>query len=62
LYYILLIPYLLYRLKSGFDTRRIEGRSSGAMDFELLDYWDEGEDLDGKEAWPVCVTLNLVHM
>jgi exosome complex component RRP42 len=41
---------------SGFDTRQIQN----AIDFELPDYWDEGEVLDGRDAWPVCVTLNLV--
>ena len=29
-------------------------------DFELPDYWDEGEVLAGREKWPICVTLNLV--
>ena len=42
---------------SGFDTRQIRN----ATDFELPDYWDEGEVLDGGSAWPVCVTLNLVR-
>ncbi|KIM41699.1 hypothetical protein M413DRAFT_18712 [Hebeloma cylindrosporum] len=41
---------------SGFDTRQIRN----ATDFELPDYWDEGEVLDGRDAWPVCVTLNVV--
>jgi len=41
---------------SGFDTRQL----AKATDFELHDYWDEGEVLDGREGWPVCVTLNLV--
>ncbi|KAF8632708.1 hypothetical protein AX15_001732 [Amanita polypyramis BW_CC] len=41
---------------SGFDTRQL----FKATDFELHDYWDEGEVLDGRERWPVCVTLNLV--
>jgi len=43
---------------SGFDTRHIQ---STAMDFELPDYWDEGELLDGRGKWPICVTLNLVN-
>ena len=43
---------------SGFDTRDM-GRT--AADFELPDYWDEGEVLQGRERWPVCVTLNLVR-
>ena len=42
---------------SGFDTRDI---SSNAADFELPDYWDEGEVLQGRDKWPICVTLNLV--
>lgn len=41
---------------SGFDTRHI----TNATDFELSDYWDDGEVLDGMDRWPVCVTLNLV--
>ncbi|PFH49152.1 hypothetical protein AMATHDRAFT_148241 [Amanita thiersii Skay4041] len=41
---------------SGFDTRRL----AKATDFELSDYWDEGEVLDGRERWPVCVTLNVI--
>ncbi|KAI1788581.1 ribosomal protein S5 domain 2-like protein [Ganoderma leucocontextum] len=43
---------------SGFDTRDM-GRT--AADFELPDYWDEGEVLQGRERWPVCVTLNLLR-
>lgn len=42
---------------SGFDTR---AQVSRATDFELPDYWDEGEILDRRDRWPVCVTLNLV--
>lgn len=42
---------------SGFDTRQIQS----ATDFELPDYWDEGEILDGRQNWPICVTLNLVN-
>lgn len=41
---------------SGFDTRQVQT----ATDFELPDYWDEGEILDGRQHWPVCITLNLV--
>jgi exosome complex component RRP42 len=41
---------------SGFDTRQIQA----ASDFELPDYWDEGEILGGRDRWPVCVTLNVV--
>jgi len=43
---------------SGFDTRQ----QSSAADFELSDYWGEGEDLSGKEKWPICVTLNMVWL
>jgi exosome complex component RRP42 len=43
--------------QSGFDTRP---HTNKATDFELPDYWDEGEVLDGRDKWPVCVTLNLV--
>lgn len=42
--------------QSGFDTRVLPK----ATDFELPDYWDEGEVLDGRERWPVPITLNLV--
>lgn len=45
-------------LKSGFDTREYSRKT---MDFELPDYWDEGEPLNGRNRWPVCVTLNLVR-
>ncbi|KAF9005209.1 ribosomal protein S5 domain 2-type protein [Cyathus striatus] len=41
---------------SGFDTRHIQH----ARDFELPDYWDEGEILDGRSRWPVCITLYLL--
>ncbi|KAG5652870.1 hypothetical protein H0H81_003300 [Sphagnurus paluster] len=42
-------------VQSGFDSRMIHR----ATDFELPDYWDEGEVLEGRERWPVAVTLNL---
>ncbi|KAK0461511.1 ribosomal protein S5 domain 2-type protein [Armillaria novae-zelandiae] len=41
------------RKDSGFDTR------AAPADFELADYWDEGEVLAGSDVWPVCVTLNI---
>ncbi|KAK0214801.1 ribosomal protein S5 domain 2-type protein [Armillaria fumosa] len=41
------------RKDSGFDTH------AAPADFELPDYWDEGEVLAGSDAWPVCVTLNI---
>ncbi|TCD71097.1 hypothetical protein EIP91_000191 [Steccherinum ochraceum] len=40
---------------SGFDTRQIPS----AQDFDLPDYWDEGEVLGGRELWPLAVTLNI---
>ena len=43
---------------SGFDTRQIPS----ATDFELPDYWDEGEILAGRDMWPVCITLNIVNL
>ena len=42
---------------SIFNTREV----IKAADFELMDYWDEGEPLDVHQEWPVCVTLNLVR-
>ncbi|KAI0727662.1 ribosomal protein S5 domain 2-like protein [Fomitopsis betulina] len=42
---------------SAFDTRDMK---RDAADFEVPDYWDEGEVLDGRDRWPVCVTLNLL--
>ncbi|KAI0764152.1 ribosomal protein S5 domain 2-like protein [Trametes elegans] len=42
---------------SGFDTLEMVRT---AADFELPDYWDEGEVLHGRERWPVCVTLNVL--
>jgi exosome complex component RRP42 len=44
---------------SGFDTRT---HVTSATDFELPDYWDEGEVLDGRDRWPICITLNLVRI
>ena len=42
--------------QSGLDTRS----KASATDFELEDSWDEGPVLGGRDAWPVCITLNLV--
>jgi len=42
---------------SGFETRKM---LQEATDFELPDYWDEGEPLDGRDRWPVGITLNVV--
>jgi exosome complex component RRP42 len=41
---------------SGLDTRGWKN----ATDFELEDYWDEGEPLKCLGSWPVCITLNFV--
>ncbi|EJD00493.1 ribosomal protein S5 domain 2-like protein [Fomitiporia mediterranea MF3/22] len=41
---------------SGLDTRALQK----ATDFELEDYWDEGELLQCETPWPLCITLNLV--
>lgn len=41
---------------SALDTRE----TVQVSDFELPDYWDEGEPLDGRQTWPVCLTLNLL--
>lgn len=43
---------------SGFDTQQIPS----AADFDLPDYWDEGEALKGRELWPLCITLNIVRV
>jgi len=42
--------------ESGLDTRQV----AQAADFELKDYWTEGDILDGRDRWPVCITLNLI--
>lgn len=41
---------------SGFDVRR----QDTAGDFELVDDGEEGKSLEGREGWPVCVTMNVV--
>ncbi|KAF7970923.1 hypothetical protein HWV62_22632 [Athelia sp. TMB] len=46
--------------RSGFDTRAQAFTQIHAGDFELVDYWDEGEVLEGRERWPVGVVLNLL--
>ncbi|KZW02616.1 ribosomal protein S5 domain 2-like protein [Exidia glandulosa HHB12029] len=43
-------------LGMGFTVKR----EAPAVDFEIKDTWDEGAQLAGADAWPVCVTLNLV--
>lgn len=44
--------------QSALDTR---GAKAPAADFELEDSWDDGVVLGGRDAWPLSVTLNLVH-
>jgi len=44
--------------ESGLDTRT----AANAADFELKDYWSDGEVLEGREMWPLCITLNLVSL
>ncbi|KAL5635470.1 hypothetical protein ACGC1H_004308 [Rhizoctonia solani] len=36
------------------------GGRSGAGEFELPDYWDDGESLNGRDSLPVCITYNLL--
>lgn len=36
--------------------------SNKVVDFELTDYWGDGEVLKGREDLPVCLTLNIVRM
>lgn len=43
--------------QSSFDTGYLR---QVAADFELSDYWDEGDVLDQKNRWPLCITLNSV--
>ena len=43
--------------QSGLETRT----QKAPVDFELMDYWDEGEPLKTEVTWPVCITLNLVR-
>jgi len=45
-------------VESGLDTRHF----SQAADFELEDYWNEGQVLQGRDRWPICTTLNLVSL
>lgn len=45
--------------QSALDTRRTK---APATDFELEDSWDDGVALGGRDAWPLSVTLNLVHL
>ncbi|KAF8484201.1 hypothetical protein JB92DRAFT_3131815 [Gautieria morchelliformis] len=40
----------------GLDTRQM----AHAADFELADYRSEGAVLDGRDRWPVCVTVNFL--
>ncbi|KAI6165091.1 ribosomal protein S5 domain 2-like protein [Pisolithus thermaeus] len=46
--------------KNGSSSMLETRNPSSAVDFELADYWDEGEVLEPRDAWPVCVTLNML--
>jgi exosome complex component RRP42 len=47
--------------KDAFKSAIIGPRQAkSTVDFELEDYWDGGVPLQGREALPVCITLNLV--
>lgn len=43
--------------ESSLDTRTSK---SEAADFELKDYWDDGEPLSNRDLFPVAITLHLV--
>ncbi|KAG8709827.1 hypothetical protein FRC08_017992 [Ceratobasidium sp. 394] len=46
---------------SAVKTRhQTAGGKTGAGDFELPDYWDDGEPLAERESLPICVTCNMV--
>lgn len=34
----------------------------GGAEFDLEDYWDEGECLRNRDALPIGMTMNLVRM
>ncbi|KAI6024251.1 ribosomal protein S5 domain 2-like protein [Pisolithus marmoratus] len=46
--------------RSGSSSMLETRKSSSVVDFELADYWDEGGVLESRDAWPVCVTLNML--
>ena len=47
------------RKTSHFDTQKL----TRATDFELVDYWDDGEPLRCRSgSWPLCITLNIVSV
>lgn len=46
--------------KNGSSSMLETRNPSSAVDFELADYWDEGKVLESRDAWPVCVTLNML--
>lgn len=37
-----------------------ERRRADAIDFELEDYWDDGDPLANRDSLPIAITLNLV--
>lgn len=44
---------------AGMKDILMEKRREDAVDFELQDYWDDGEPLWNRESLPVGITLNL---
>lgn len=44
--------------KASVQTKKI----ARAADFELEDYWDQGEPLAGRSLCPLAVTLNVVSL
>lgn len=48
-------------LKQGTTmSRRSMARGGGGAEFDLEDFWDEGEPLWNRDALPIGMTLNLV--
>ncbi|QRW15172.1 3' exoribonuclease family domain-containing protein [Ceratobasidium sp. AG-Ba] len=46
---------------SAVKTRhQTAGGKTGAGDFEMPDYWDDGEPLLDRESLPVCITYNML--
>ena len=43
--------------ESGLSTRVVKAE---VADFELKDYWDDGEPLANSDRFPVAITLNVV--
>lgn len=50
---------LLKQRKGNANTKR--GGAQGGAEFDLEDYWDEGEHLKMRHTLPIGMTLNLVR-